>query len=441
MNVAPVASPPATARAADASAGTSPDFSDLLGAVALAADVPKPMAEPAAPADALPPPAKPAPVPAPIVAQAEPAPVAVEQAAVDLLPAAPPAPVAKAPDSVPVPPPPATDEPVVQNPTPAKPVSPQANDQVKTVPAADDAAIAIALPAPAKDDAVAVAADAPAPAKGEGRKKDAAAKSDAPKAKSAQVDLPAVLPDQQPVVQAPATPIAAPVAGHLAARHGDAEPEAEGKGGVALAGAAPAAAPREGAEAAPLPSAHDNLPPLLASQTPAAAISRPAASALPYTMPPQSPAILAQPGRIGRDMGVEIARQVSAGRDEVMIRLDPAEMGRVDVRLSFDDKGSLHAAVTADSPAALDMLRRDAGDLGRALSDAGIRADASSFRFDSRSPDSGQFAQQQHQGGQQGGDQRGGGRRQQGGDDNDFGGTTPQAYRQLRTSGRIDLMA
>lgn len=187
----------------------------------------------------------------------------------------------------------------------------------------------------------------------------------------------------------------------------------------------------------------DNLPSLLASQTPSASIARFAPAAQPYAAPAQVPAqpvIPAQTGRIGRDMGVEIARQVSAGRQEMLVRLDPAEMGRIDVRLSFDDKGHLHATLSADSPAALDMLRRDAGDLGRALADAGIRADTSSFRFDSRGGDAGQFTQHQQQGGQHGDarDHHGGTRRGRGGNDL---AAIPASYRQLRTSGRVDLTA
>lgn len=188
----------------------------------------------------------------------------------------------------------------------------------------------------------------------------------------------------------------------------------------------------------------DNLPALLASQqTPTGPIARAAPPVQPYPAAPavpSQPVIAAQPGRIGRDMGVEIARQVSAGRQEMLVRLDPAEMGRIDVRLSFDDKGHLHATLSADSPAALDMLRRDADDLGRALAGAGIHADPSAFRFDSRGGDSSQFAQHQPQGDPRGQshDRDGSGRR---GRDADTFDPMPASYRQLRTSSRVDLTA
>ena len=133
-------------------------------------------------------------------------------------------------------------------------------------------------------------------------------------------------------------------------------------------------------------------------------------------------------------MGVEIARRVSAGRDEVTIRLNPVEMGRIEVRMSFDDSGSLRAVVAAESPVALDMLRRDAADLTRALTDAGIRSDGQSFRFDSRSGGDGQSWQRQ----QSGSEQRSGDGRFASPDAPE--GDEPQ-YRPLRSSGQIDLMA
>lgn len=130
-------------------------------------------------------------------------------------------------------------------------------------------------------------------------------------------------------------------------------------------------------------------------------------------------------------MGVEIARHLSAGGTELTVRLNPAEMGRIEVRLSFDDGGTLRAVVAAESAAALDMLRRDSADLGRALTDAGVRADAASFRFDSRSGggEGGQFWQRQQQG------------RQRGRSATEESPASEPVHHNVRPSGRIDLMA
>ncbi|MBY8337865.1 flagellar hook-length control protein FliK [Alteriqipengyuania sp. NZ-12B] len=106
--------------------------------------------------------------------------------------------------------------------------------------------------------------------------------------------------------------------------------------------------------------------------------------------------VSARPGEIGRELGVEIARHTRDGRDSLTIRLDPAEMGEIHIRLQFDDKGTMRAHVTAESAAALDMLRRDSGDLARALGDAGVRTDGQSFQFEARSQGRGDQQGQQN---------------------------------------------
>lgn len=155
----------------------------------------------------------------------------------------------------------------------------------------------------------------------------------------------------------------------------------------------------------------------------------------PETIP--TPTVTAHPGQIGRELGVEIARRVSAGGNELLVRLAPAELGRIEVRMAFDDRGGLTTVIAADSPIALDMLRRDSADLSRSLNDAGFRSDAQSLRFDA--------------GGDRGGDRGGGQPRtpwqtatQKSGPSDDFGAASDfeqTPYRQLRTSGRYDLMA
>ncbi|MET0269695.1 MAG: flagellar hook-length control protein FliK, partial [Sphingomonas sp.] len=109
----------------------------------------------------------------------------------------------------------------------------------------------------------------------------------------------------------------------------------------------------------------------------------PAAPTAPSPVPEAH--VMAEPGRMGHEMAVAIARHTAEGGGEALtVRLNPAEFGRIDVTLSFDDRGTLRAVLAAETPAALDVLRRDSADLGRALSDAGMRTDAQSFRFDTR---------------------------------------------------------
>ena len=102
--------------------------------------------------------------------------------------------------------------------------------------------------------------------------------------------------------------------------------------------------------------------------------------------PAPPPVPVAQASHIGHDTAVAIARHVAQdGGETLTIRIAPAELGRIEVRLAFDDGGTLRATVAADQPASLDLLRRDTDTLVRALGDAGVRADSDSLRFDTRS--------------------------------------------------------
>jgi flagellar hook-length control protein FliK len=144
------------------------------------------------------------------------------------------------------------------------------------------------------------------------------------------------------------------------------------------------------------------------------------------------PLVTARSGHLGQALGVEIARKVEAGQDTLRVRLSPEHLGKVEVTLAFDDGGTLRATVRAESQHALELLRQDAPDLGRALDHAGIRADGQSFRFESRG-DGGSGAQAQQQPGQQ----RSGGQ---------FAGhdepePAPPAYRAIRSDGQVDLLA
>lgn len=195
----------------------------------------------------------------------------------------------------------------------------------------------------------------------------------------------------------------------------------------------------DGAGGQPRPAvaarADSNLPSQLLSQALPTVASRPAGSPYPVQAQPfaTSPVVVAQPGRLGADMGVEIARAVKGDREDLLIRLDPREMGRIDVRLSFDRDGVLRAVMSADSPAALDLLRRESGDLNRALADAGIRSDGQSLRFDARSGEGmGQGGQRGHQ------DRHSGPHSAM---DSSGGDIAEPQYRPLRASGQVDLIA
>ena len=96
-------------------------------------------------------------------------------------------------------------------------------------------------------------------------------------------------------------------------------------------------------------------------------------------------------------LAVEISAKSQSGAKQFDIRLDPPELGRVEVRLSIDSTGKACAHLSADQPQTLDLLQKDASILTRALRDAGLDMAQGSLNFSLR---------QQAQG-QQGGEQRG----------------------------------
>ncbi|MCW3798836.1 flagellar hook-length control protein FliK [Sphingomonas sp. BN140010] len=160
----------------------------------------------------------------------------------------------------------------------------------------------------------------------------------------------------------------------------------------------------------------------------------PAAVAAPASMPRMTLS-----GEFGERLGVAIARQVKNGQEELTVRMDPAELGRIELKLAFDESGSLRVVVSADSTTVMDAMRRDLTEITRALNDAGVRADGQSFRFERASGDpGGSAATGSGSGGRSWGEQRG--QRQGHGHGQERRGGAVWERVRLR-SGTLDLLA
>jgi flagellar hook-length control protein FliK len=83
------------------------------------------------------------------------------------------------------------------------------------------------------------------------------------------------------------------------------------------------------------------------------------------------------------DIPVRIAHAAADGVDRLRIVLDPPELGRVDVKIAFDD-GRISAALLVDRPETLDLLQRDSRALERTLNEAGFKTDSDSLDFNLR---------------------------------------------------------
>ena len=71
-------------------------------------------------------------------------------------------------------------------------------------------------------------------------------------------------------------------------------------------------------------------------------------------------------------LGLHIAARSARGASRFTIRLDPPELGRIDVNLSVTSHGQAQAVLAVEKPQTLDLLLRDAPTLERALKDAGL---------------------------------------------------------------------
>ena len=73
-----------------------------------------------------------------------------------------------------------------------------------------------------------------------------------------------------------------------------------------------------------------------------------------------------------------------AGKNHFEIRLDPPELGRIEVRIDVDRDGHVTSRLIADRSDTLDLLRRDATGLERALQDAGLKTADNGLQFSLR---------------------------------------------------------
>ena len=83
-------------------------------------------------------------------------------------------------------------------------------------------------------------------------------------------------------------------------------------------------------------------------------------------------------------VAVHVRKAVAEGLDQITIRLNPTELGRIDVKIELGSDGSLRAAFAADKQMTLDLLKGDSRQLEQALSEAGLSTDAGGLNFSLR---------------------------------------------------------
>ncbi|NLH79804.1 MAG: flagellar hook-length control protein FliK, partial [Phyllobacteriaceae bacterium] len=78
------------------------------------------------------------------------------------------------------------------------------------------------------------------------------------------------------------------------------------------------------------------------------------------------------------------ARRIHQGTNRFSVRLDPAELGSVDVRVDVKADGSVSARLVVERADTLDMMLRDQKTLERALSSAGLDVSSGGLQFSMR---------------------------------------------------------
>jgi flagellar hook-length control protein FliK len=147
----------------------------------------------------------------------------------------------------------------------------------------------------------------------------------------------------------------------------------------------PAPAPEFKADAAsinPAPPAH---PAAQAGATGQAGQTGQAAQANPVAQPQTVPVLNQVP--LGA-VPIEIGLKSLSGMNRFEIRLDPAELGRIDVRLDIGDGGDVKAHLVVDRVETLALLQRDAKTLERAFEQAGLKPTEGSIDLSLRDPGS-----------------------------------------------------
>ena len=155
-----------------------------------------------------------------------------------------------------------------------------------------------------------------------------------------------------------------------------------------------AAAPRSAAQTPPsiAPDTQSTSPKPAGDAVQQAALTLPSPDVLPA---PASPTVPPVPTALApfippaaavpiAGVAIEIASQVQAGKNHFEIRLDPPELGRIEVRLDVDRDGHTTTRLIADRSDTLDLMRRDASGLERALQDAGLKTTDNGLQFSLR---------------------------------------------------------
>lgn len=88
-----------------------------------------------------------------------------------------------------------------------------------------------------------------------------------------------------------------------------------------------------------------------------------------------------------QQISMHLTRGAADQVDSMIIRLQPAELGRVRIEMKFGEDGTVKAHLLVDKPETLQLLQKDSSALEKALQDAGLKTSQDSLSFDLRHHD------------------------------------------------------
>jgi len=86
-------------------------------------------------------------------------------------------------------------------------------------------------------------------------------------------------------------------------------------------------------------------------------------------------------GQIAKQLNLQVTNAVKNGSSEFTMRLDPAELGRVQVKMQFGADGKVAAQVMVERPETLELLQRETRGLERAIEAGGHKANDGGISF------------------------------------------------------------
>lgn len=93
---------------------------------------------------------------------------------------------------------------------------------------------------------------------------------------------------------------------------------------------------------------------------------------------------------VSEQVAVQMTRAMKNGHDQMTIKLQPGDLGKIEVKIDVGSDGRVTASFSVDQPATLDLLQKDHRGLERALTDAGLKADSGTLSFNLRNDNGGQ---------------------------------------------------